>query len=110
MKLDKSDIQNIRNQANRKGIKPTAEQIRQAIAECYPDGSNFDTAMIPSVIDILSAQLGDSKEQTALTVQEPENQIVLTDQEKQALVADIAEGAGIELKATDVKQITVSIA
>lgn len=110
MKLDKSDIQNIRNQANRKGIKPTAEQIRQAVAECYPDGSNFDTAMIPSVIDILSAQLGDSKEQTALTVQEPENQIVLSEQQKQALITDIASGAGIELKAADVKQITVSIA
>ncbi|MHC5931437.1 hypothetical protein [Nostoc sp.] len=49
-------------------------------------------------------------ESNQLTVAEPENQIVLTEQEKQALVADIAQGAGIELKAADVKQITVSIA
>ncbi|MBD2359413.1 hypothetical protein H6G41_33370 [Tolypothrix sp. FACHB-123] len=38
------------------------------------------------------------------------SQIVLSEQQKQALVTEIAEGAGIELKAADVKQITVSIA
>lgn len=108
MELDKSDIQNIRNQANRRGIKPTSEQIRQAIAECYPDGGDFDSAMIPSVVNILEAQLG-SKEDSALATQKSE-QIALSEEEKQAVIAEIAHGAGIELKAVDVKQITVSIA
>jgi hypothetical protein len=94
---------------------PTKEQLSQAVDYLKVKTTNRLTVTDEPVEETFLVGSEDAQTETdlqtgALTVQEPENQIVLTDQEKQALVADIAQGAGIELKAADVKQITVSIA
>ncbi|MEH2462251.1 hypothetical protein [Nostoc sp.] len=90
---------------------PTKEQLSQAVDYLREKATNRLTVTDEPVKEtFLVAALYAQPESNQLTVASPENQIVLTDQEKQALVADIAQGAGIELKAADVKQITVSIA
>ncbi|MBG1261373.1 hypothetical protein [Nostoc commune] len=92
---------------------PTKEQLSQAVDYLREKTSNRLSVIDEPVEEtfLVGAEDGEPEvESNQLTVAEPENQIVLTDLEKQALVADIAQGAGIELKAADVKQITVSIA
>ncbi|MHC5915602.1 MAG: hypothetical protein ACYTXE_32440 [Nostoc sp.] len=92
---------------------PTKEQLSQAVD--YLKGKttcqlSFVDEPVEETFLVGSEDAQPEVESNQLTVAEPENQIVLSEQEKQALVADIAQGAGIELKAADVKQITVSIA
>jgi hypothetical protein len=92
---------------------PTKDQLSQAVDYLREKASNRLTVTDEPVEETFLVGPEDAQpevESNQLTVAEPENQIVLTEQEKQALVADIAQGAGIELKAADVKQITVSIA
>jgi hypothetical protein len=90
---------------------PTKEQLSQAVDYLREKTTNRLTVTDEPVEETFLVGVEDVQpESNQLTVAEPENQIVLTEQEKQALVADIAQGAGIELKAADVKQITVSIA
>ncbi|MFS0518970.1 hypothetical protein ACEYW6_30340 [Nostoc sp. UIC 10607] len=92
---------------------PTKEQLSQAVDYLREKATNRLTVVDEPVEETFLVGSKDAQpevESNQLTVAESENQIVLTEQEKQALVADIAEGAGIELKAADVKQITVSIA
>jgi hypothetical protein len=92
---------------------PTKEQLSQAVDYLREKASNRLTVTDEPVEETFFVGAEDAQpevESNQLAVAEPENQIVLTEQEKQALVADIAQGAGIELKAADVKQITVSIA
>lgn len=92
---------------------PTKEQLSQAV-DYLKVKSTSQLSVIDEPVEetflVGSEDAQPEVESNQLTVAEPENQIVLTEQEKQALVADIAQGAGIELKAADVKQITVSIA
>lgn len=92
---------------------PTKDQLSQAV-DYLKVKSTSQLSVVDEPVEetfLVGSEDAQTDLQTgALTVQEPENQIVLTEQEKQALVADIAQGAGIELKAADVKQITVSIA
>ncbi|WP_392476974.1 hypothetical protein [Nostoc sp. C110] len=92
---------------------PTKDQLSQAVDYLREKATNRLTVTDEPVEETFLVGSEDAQpevESNQLTVAEPENQIVLTEQEKQALVADIAQGAGIELKAADVKQITVSIA
>lgn len=90
---------------------PTKEQLSQAVDYLTEKATNRLTVTDEPVEETFLVGAEDVQpESNQLTVASPENQIVLTEQEKQALVADIAQGAGIELKAADVKQITVSIA
>lgn len=92
---------------------PTKDQLSQAVDYLREKATNRLTVTDEPVEETFLVGSEDAHpevESNQLTVAEPENQIVLTDQEKQTLVADIAQGAGIELKAADVKQITVSIA
>ena len=92
---------------------PTKEQLSQAVDYLKVKSTSQLSVTDEPVEETFLVGVEDAQpevESNQLTVAEPENQIVLTDLEKQALVADIAQGAGIELKAADVKQITVSIA
>ncbi|QLE53982.1 hypothetical protein FD724_39910 (plasmid) [Nostoc sp. C057] len=92
---------------------PTKEQLSQAVDYLKGKTTNRLTVIDESVEETFLVGAEDAQpevESNQLAVAEPDSQIVLTDLEKQALVADIAQGAGIELKAADVKQITVSIA
>ncbi|MEA5504794.1 hypothetical protein VB735_17085 [Halotia wernerae UHCC 0503] len=92
---------------------PSKDQLSQAVDYLKAKATNRLSVTDEPVEETLPVGAEDTQpelDKSQLAIAEPENQIVLTDQEKQALVADIAEGAGIELKATDVKQITVSIA
>jgi hypothetical protein len=92
---------------------PTKEQLSQAVDYLKVKATSQLSVTDEPVEETFLVGAEDAHpevESNQLTVAEPENQIVLTEQEKQALVADIAQGAGIELKAADVKQITVSIA
>lgn len=92
---------------------PTKEQLSQAVDYLREKASNRLTVTDEPVEETFLVGAEDVQpevESNQLAIAEPENQIVLTDQEKQALVRDIAQSAGIELKAADVKQITVSIA
>ncbi|MBW4456489.1 MAG: hypothetical protein KME55_29470 [Nostoc indistinguendum CM1-VF10] len=94
---------------------PTKEQLSQAVDYLKVKATSQLSVTDEPVEETLTVDAEEEQQETeletgALTVQAPENQIVLSEQEKQALVADIAQGAGIELKAADVKQITVSIA
>jgi hypothetical protein len=92
---------------------PTKEQLSQAVDYLRDKATNRLSVTDEPVEETFLVGAEDAQpevESNQLTVAEPENQIVLTDLEKQALVRDIAQGAGIELKAADVKQITVSIA
>ena len=92
---------------------PTKEQLSQAV-DYLKVKSTSQLSVVDEPVEetflVGSEDVQPEVESNQLTVAEPENQIVLSEQEKQALVADIAQGAGIELKAADVKQITVSIA
>ncbi|WP_375506618.1 hypothetical protein [uncultured Nostoc sp.] len=91
---------------------PTKEQLSQAV-DYLKVKSTSQLSVVDEPVEetfLVGEDAQPEVESNQLTVAESENQIVLTDLEKQALVADIAEGAGIELKAADVKQITVSIA
>jgi hypothetical protein len=92
---------------------PTKEQLSQAV-DYLKVKSTSQLSVVDELVEetfIVGAEDAQPEvESNQLTVAESENQIVLTEQEKQSLVADIAQGAGIELKAADVKQITVSIA
>ncbi|MBE8989209.1 hypothetical protein [Nostoc sp. LEGE 12450] len=92
---------------------PTKEQLSQAVDYLKVKSTSQLSVTDEPVEETFLVGVEDAQpevESNQLTVAEPENQIVLTDLEKQSLVADIAQGAGIELKAADVKQITVSIA
>ncbi|MBD2511262.1 hypothetical protein H6G91_29105 [Nostoc muscorum FACHB-395] len=92
---------------------PTKEQLSQAVDYLRVKATSQLSVTDEPVEETFLVGAEDAQpevESNQLTVAESENQIVLTDLEKQALVADIAQGAGIELKAADVKQITVSIA
>ncbi|MHC5914807.1 MAG: hypothetical protein ACYTXE_28315 [Nostoc sp.] len=92
---------------------PTKEQLSQAVDYLREKATNRLTVTDEPVEETFLVGAEDAQpevESNQLAVAEPDSQIVLTEQEKQALVADIAQGAGIELKAADVKQITVSIA
>jgi hypothetical protein len=93
---------------------PTKDQLSQAVDYLREKASNrlyvVDELVEETFLVGEDAEPEREPNQSQLTVAESENQIVLTEQEKQSLVADIAQGAGIELKAADVKQITVSIA
>jgi hypothetical protein len=92
---------------------PTKEQLSQAVDYLREKATNRLTVTdepLEETFLVGSEDAHPEVESNQLAVAEPENQIVLTEQEKQSLVADIAQGAGIELKAADVKQITVSIA
>ncbi|MGJ5633147.1 hypothetical protein [Nostoc sp. CALU 1950] len=91
---------------------PTKEQLSQAVDYLREKATNRLSVVDEPVEETLTVDAEPEREpnKSQLTVAEAENQIVLSEQEKQALVADIAQGAGIELKAADVKQITVSIA
>ncbi len=90
---------------------PTKEQLNQAVDYLKVKSTSQLSVVDEPVEETFLVGPEDAQpESNQLTVAEPENQIVLSEQEKQALVADIAQGAGIELKAADVKQITVSIA
>ncbi|WP_341532343.1 hypothetical protein WKK05_41605 (plasmid) [Nostoc sp. UHCC 0302] len=94
---------------------PTKEQLSQAVDYLREKATSRLSVVDEPIEETLTVEAEEKQQETefetgALTVQEPENQIVLSDLEKQAIVADIAQGAGIELKAADVKQITVSIA
>ncbi|MEH1808412.1 hypothetical protein [Nostoc sp.] len=109
MKLTKSNIENIRNHAQRQGIKVTSDQIRAAVTECYPEASDdteFDTQMIPSVVEILLAQ----QPPQPLDIPKTESNIVLSDGEKQDLVAGAAREAGLNLVASEIKSIATNIA
>ncbi|MHC5939277.1 hypothetical protein [Nostoc sp.] len=109
MKLTRPNLENIRNHAQRQGIKVTSDQIRKAVAECYPEASDdteFDTQMIPSVVEILLAQ----QPVQPLVLPKTESNIVLTDDEKHNLVADAAREAGLNLVASEIKTITTNIA
>ena len=94
---------------------PTKEQLSQAVDYLKVKSTSQLSVVDEPVEEIFQSGVEEEQVHTeleigALAVQEPENEIVLTQQEKQALVADIAQGAGIELKAADVKLLTVSIA
>ena len=91
---------------------PTKDQLSQAVDYLREKATNRLSFVDEPVEEtfLVGEDAEPEVESNQLTVAEPENQIVLSEQEKQALVADIAQGAGIELKAADVKQITVSIA
>ncbi|MFS0519609.1 hypothetical protein ACEYW6_33610 [Nostoc sp. UIC 10607] len=92
---------------------PTKDQLSQAVDYLKVKSTSQLSVTDEPVEETFLVGVEDAQpevESNQLAVAEPENQIVLTDLEKQALVADIAQGAGIELKAADVKQITVSIA
>ncbi|MHC5748046.1 MAG: hypothetical protein ACYTXT_40575 [Nostoc sp.] len=91
---------------------PTKEQLSQAV-DYLKVKSTSQLSVVDEPVEetfLVGEDAQPEVESNQLTVAESENQIVLTEQEKQSLVADIAQGAGIELKAADVKQITVSIA
>ncbi|MBD2598276.1 hypothetical protein H6G74_28705 [Nostoc spongiaeforme FACHB-130] len=92
---------------------PSKEQLSQAV-EYLREKATSRLSVTPQPVDeTLLAGTEDAQvesESSHLEIAESENQIVLSEQQKQALVTEIAEGAGIELKAADVKQITVSIA
>ena len=111
MELTRSHIENVRRAAKLKGIKPTTEQIKAAIFECYPDANSgteydeteFDTQMIPSVVDILLAQ------QPTQPLAKTESNIVLSDGEKQDLVALSARESGLNLVASEIKTIATGI-
>ncbi|QHG21231.1 hypothetical protein [Nostoc sp. ATCC 53789] len=92
---------------------PTKDQLSQAVDYLKVKSTSQLSVVDEPVEETFLVGSEDAQpevESNQLTVAESENQIVPTEQEKQALVADIAQGAGIELKAADVKQITVSIA
>lgn len=106
MKLTRSNIENIRNQAKAKGLSPTTEQIRNAVSECYPDVTDetvFDTQTIPSVVEILLAQ------QPGQLLTNAESSITLSDGEKHDLVAGAAREAGLNLVASEIKTIATGI-
>ncbi|MBE8989347.1 hypothetical protein [Nostoc sp. LEGE 12450] len=91
---------------------PTKEQLSQAV-DYLKVKSTSQLSVVDEPVEetfLVGEDAQPEVESNQLAVAEPDSQIVLTDIEKQALVADIAQGAGIELKAADVKQITVSIA
>lgn len=111
MELTRSHVENIRNQAKKQGINPTADQIRTAVIECYPDADDtteFDTQVIPGVVDILLAQ----QPTLPLAPSQPkaESNIVLSEGKKQDLVAGAAREAGLNLVASEVKSIATNIA
>lgn len=109
MELTKSHIENIRRAAKRQGLEPTSDQIRAAVTECYPGADNdteFDTSLIPSVVEILLAQQPTLP--LAPTVEQPTN-IVLSDSEKHDLVAGAAQEAGLSLVASEIKAIATDI-
>jgi hypothetical protein len=89
---------------------PTKEQLSQAVDYLKVKSTSQLSVTDEPLEETLTVDAEAEVESNQLAVAESENQIVLTDLEKQSLVADIAQGAGIELKAADVKQITVSIA
>lgn len=104
MKLTKANIENIRNHALRQGIKVTSDQIRAAVAQCYPsDDAEFDTSVIPSTIEILKAQ------QPTQPLAKTESNIVLSDGEKHDLVVGAAREAGLQLVASEIKTIATDI-
>jgi len=104
MKLNKSHIENIRRAAKNQGITPTSAQIRSAADECYPgvEATEFDTALIPDVVDILLAQKPS---------QSPARNgaITLSDSEKYSLAADAAQEAGLDLVADEIKILANAI-
>lgn len=142
MEITRSNIEGVRNAAKRQGIKPTSEQIKDAIAQCYPeanDDTEFDTSLIPSVVEILLAQqptqplapsgfasptpvapggnphdrAGSSllkQQDRASSLPKTESNIVLTDDEKHNLVAGAAREAGLNLVASEIKSIATNIA
>jgi hypothetical protein len=92
---------------------PTKEQLSQAVEYLKEKATSRLSVTDEPVEETLAAGTEDAQpesEPSQLALASAENQIVLTEQQKLALVTDIAQGAGIELKAADVKQITVSIA
>lgn len=108
MKLTKSNIENIRNHAQRHKIKVTSQQIRKAVAECYPDAADeteFEIQMIPSVVEILLAQ----QPSQPLDNTPKLGSIQLSNKEKQDLVAGAAREAGLNLIASEIKTIAISI-
>lgn len=94
---------------------PTKDQLNQAVAYLKEKAtSQLSVTDEPVTETVLigseDTELELEQDNNQLAVAQPDHQIVLTEQQKQTLVTEIAEGAGIELKAADVKQITVSIA
>lgn len=89
MPLTRSNIENIRNHAKRRGLEPTAEQIREAAAECCT--GDFDVASIPEIIEFLLNK-------------QPAN-IVLSEPEKEDLIATSARQVGVSLVTTEVKLV-----
>ncbi|RCJ19233.1 hypothetical protein A6770_32240 [Nostoc minutum NIES-26] len=92
---------------------PTKEQLTQAVEYLKAKATSQLSVTDEPVEETFLAGAEDAQpepESSQLAVASPENQIVLTEQQKQALVTEIASGAGIELKAADVKLLTVSIA
>ncbi|BAY67118.1 hypothetical protein NIES22_72810 (plasmid) [Calothrix brevissima NIES-22] len=92
---------------------PSKDQLSQAVEYLKEKAVGRLSVIDEPVEETFLTSTEDSQpepDKTQLAVAETENQIVLSEQQKQALVTEIAEGAGIELKAADVKQITVSIA
>ena len=83
---------------------PTKEQLSQAVDYLREKATNRLTVTDEPVEETFLVGAEDVQpevESNQLAVAEPNSQIVLTDLEKQALVRDIAQGAGIELKAAD---------
>jgi hypothetical protein len=92
---------------------PSKDQLSQAVEYLREKAASRLSVIDEPVEETFLGSTEDVQpepDKTQLAVAESENQIVLSEQQKQALVTEIAEGAGIELKAADVKQITVSIA
>ncbi|MEH2135420.1 hypothetical protein [Nostoc sp.] len=107
MEITRSHIENVRRVAKDKGISsPTSEQIREAIAQFYDsEDAEFNTADIPQIVDILLAQqppqpLGIFSELS----------IVVAEEEKHNLVAETAQQIGVNLVASEIKQIAQGIA
>jgi hypothetical protein len=109
MEITRSHVENVRRAAKAHGISPSSEQIKAAIIECYPvatDETVFDTQMIPNVVEILLAQ---QPSQPLDIPPKVESSIVLTDDEKQDLVAGAAQEVGLQLVASEIKTIATSI-
>lgn len=106
MEITKSHIENVRRAAKTKGIGPTSEQIRDAIAGFYGDeNAQFNTQDIPAIVDILL------KQQPPQPLDIPKSTaIIVTDEEKRDLVADTAQQVDVSLVASEIKQIAQGIA
>ena len=108
MEITRSNIENVRRVAKDKGVASTSEQIREAIAQFYSnDDAEFNTQDIPKIVDILLAQ------QPAQPLGIPlksESSIVVAEEEKHELVADTAQQIGVNLVASEIKEIAQNIA